>query len=118
MAPTSAARRLTLVAVLVALLGALGVVPARDVAVSADPSATVGVAPVDAMAPSRAAGRLVAEPSLVCVVSELPAGTVPGGTPPVALVRLDDRPAGAITTRYVALRGAAGVRAPPRQVDL
>jgi hypothetical protein len=125
MASTGVARRpgrpTLVVLLLAALLGVLGqpaFLPARDIPLSKDSGDTVGVTRVDAMSPSRAIGRPVAGPSLVCV-AELPAGTVPCGAPPVALVRLDDLPAGPITTRHLALGGAAGMRAPPNgQVDL
>jgi hypothetical protein len=121
MASTGVARRLgrlTLVMLLAALLGVPLFLPVHDVAAAPDSADTVGVAQVDGMAPSRAVGRPAAEPSLVCV-AELPAGAVPGVTPDVALVRLGEVPAGELSTRYVARRGAVGMRAPPhRQVDL
>ncbi len=121
MASTGVVRRLgrlALLALLATLLGVPVFLPVHDVAAASDAADTVGVARFDGMAPSRAVGRPVAEPSLVCV-AELPAGAVPSGTPAVTLVRLGDPAPRKITSRYVARRGAVGVRAPPhRQVDL
>jgi hypothetical protein len=117
MASTGVARRLgrlALLALLAALLGVPVLLPVHDVAAAPDSADTMGVARIDGMAPSRAVGRPVAEPSLVCV-AELPAGAVPAGTLSIALARLGEVPAGEITTRYVARRGAVGMRAPPRR---
>jgi hypothetical protein len=121
MASTGVARwlgRLTLIALLAALLGVPVFLPVHDVAAQPDSADTVGVARVDGTAPSGTRWRPAAEPSLVCV-AELPAGAVPGGSPAIMLARLGDPAPSKITSTYVARHGAVGMRAPPhRQVDL
>lgn len=121
MASTGVARRLgrlALLALLTALIGVPVFLPVHDLAAAPDSVDTVGVARVDGTAPSGTRWRPITEPSLVCV-TELPAGAVPDGVPAVVPARLGEVPAGELTTRYVARRGAVGMRAPPqRQVDL
>jgi hypothetical protein len=123
MGPVSAVRqagRLTLALLLVAVLGAAGVpaplaVFGESVVGDTDASVAVGGSRVDAMAPSRA-GRLLAEPSLVCVhgVSDgVPFGTAPNEPPYADLPEVEGRRVTMTVAAGVAGHGPAGVRAPP-----
>jgi hypothetical protein len=115
--------RLALVLLLVVVVGAVGVsapLPALGVSVAAgDADAGVAVvgSRVDAMAPSRAVGRLLAEPSLVSVRGSgdgVPSGTTPSGPPRVDLAQVGDYRAWVtVATAGAAGHGLAGVRAPP-----
>ncbi len=114
--------RLALVLLLVAVVGAMGVsapLPALGVSAVGDADAGVAVvgSRVDAVAPSWAVGRLLAEPSLVSVRGSgdgVPLGTTPSGPPRVDLAQVGDYRAWVtVATAGAAGHGLAGVRAPP-----
>jgi hypothetical protein len=100
-----------LLAALVAALGLTVVAPASGVAASARPDAgmAIGGTPLDAIAPTRAAGGLIAEPSHV----DGPVGALPSGLPVADLIRLGGWAAPGPAEPRGALRGVAGVRGPP-----
>lgn len=132
MRPVSVVRRagrLAVAVLLAAVLAAVGVsvqVPALAAGAGAGagvPDADVAVrgAPVDALAPTRAAGRPVAEPSVTRLHGPSDGGSfgvVPPGLPRAFLVPVGHLPAAARPASGAAPRGMAGVRGPPHAVPV
>jgi hypothetical protein len=120
------AGRVALAMLLAAVLAVLGVsVPAPASGVAAGvPDAGVGAggAPVDALAPTWAVGRPVAEPSVARLHGQSdggPFGTVPPGVNRADLVLADEQPAaGTAVAGTAVLRGSAGVRGPPHTLPV
>jgi hypothetical protein len=113
-------RSLAWVWLLVAVLAAVGVlVPAPAVTAGAgvpDAGVAVGGAPSEALAPSRAMGRVVTEPSLVRVHGPDDgglSGTLPPGPSRADLRLVGDQPARGAAASGVVSRGMAGLRGPP-----
>ncbi|WP_207898000.1 hypothetical protein [Amycolatopsis pittospori] len=119
---TSRPGRLPVLALLAAVLTALGLfsvlhsVDSAAAAESRGTNAVVDASVSKAVAPVRAAGRLAAEPSLLGVHGhgDLPLfGTVPHGPASTTLLRLNELHADVTPPSHAAHRLALGDRAPP-----